>query len=267
MIVLAVLPRAPGSRRPGWSLVGLHGLLYPVLADRRRSTRPSRSPRWPPATALRLVAWTAPRRARAAALVSPVVAGQPRLQRPRTAVAAETPKNLGLRAPPAAAGAAVHGTGGTTSTRWSTGPRRPSGPVRRRPGAASTRSGCASPATCTTWSPTRWSPSTSRPAWRAHVRDPDPETNRATFRDIKQGQRRGARRPAHDARGARAGAAEDAGRTDPRRPGAWRLDDLRGGAAHGRDRGRPRLDPATAHRRRCSVTRRHTGSCRRRSPT
>ena len=49
-------------------------------------------------------------------------------------------------------------TGAPTWTPSATGPNK-------TPAAASTRNGCASPASCTTWWPTPWPPSTCRPGW------------------------------------------------------------------------------------------------------
>ena len=55
-------------------------------------------------------------------------------------------------------------TGGATWPSSRSGPTTWSRRVRRRPADGSRRSGCGSPATCTTASPTPWRPSTCRPA-------------------------------------------------------------------------------------------------------
>lgn len=64
----------------------------------------------------------------------------------------------------AATGDAVREAGARSSTRSASGPSGPSAPGRRRPGAGSPRSACASPATCTTSSRTTSLWSTSRRA-------------------------------------------------------------------------------------------------------
>ena len=138
--------------------------------------------------------------------------------------------------------------------------------MRRRPGGGSPRSGCGSPATCTTASPTPWPPSTCRPAPPRTWSTAGPRRPRRRWRRSSGPAPRCSTswRPCStllrdDGQQAERGA--DAGRAPDRRPGRPRCDDARRTSrcevdgpvddrpAAGRDRGLPHR-PGVAHQRR-----------------
>ena len=157
-----------------------------------------------------------------------------------------------------------------TSPRSSGARPRPSARARRRRGAASTRSGCASPASCTTSSRTASRSSRCRPRPRPHVARHRPGRARESLGAHPRHEQAGARRAARDARrAARPGDGERAARA--RRRASRGSTSSSRPRPRGRPRGRRRrvdgdLEDVPAARRRVGLPHRAGGAHQRRAP-